>query len=317
MPSCRHECPDPRPQLRLVEHQVRGFRCEVDPLPRKPLWGGQVEGIGGASARLVQANAAPVALSLHRKRPYHAALQQVRSAVVRQTGGRLPAAVAHRVVHGGSKYAAPVLVDHVVLEVLKSYIPLAPLHQPFTLQAIELLLAEAAGPAAGGVLRHRVPPHAAGSRADVPAAACPVGTRRAALWLPRLVLRVHDARARRAPRRRRTGAHDRRAPRQRREPLCDARTAQRRHDDGLFRARRSDDGHALWLARPRRAAASDAKREARRGAAMHRLNHESGFSASRACRRMRSRCSQWRTRIHGRARRSSCTWYASCAKSAR
>ena len=52
-------------------------------------------------------------------------------------------AVAHRVVHGGSKYGAPLSVDAAVLADLKSYIPLAPLHQPFALDAIEVLLTEA------------------------------------------------------------------------------------------------------------------------------------------------------------------------------
>jgi acetate kinase len=50
--------------------------------------------------------------------------------------------VVHRVVHGGSKYAAPVRVDQDVLADLKGYIELAPLHQPFALHAIESLLAE-------------------------------------------------------------------------------------------------------------------------------------------------------------------------------
>jgi acetate kinase len=51
------------------------------------------------------------------------------------------ATVAHRVVHGGSKYFDPVLVDAAVLADLKSYIPLAPLHQPFALDAIAALYA--------------------------------------------------------------------------------------------------------------------------------------------------------------------------------
>jgi acetate kinase len=50
--------------------------------------------------------------------------------------------VVHRVVHGGTRYSAPVRVDAAVLADLKSSIPLAPLHQPFALQAIEVLLAE-------------------------------------------------------------------------------------------------------------------------------------------------------------------------------
>jgi acetate kinase len=46
------------------------------------------------------------------------------------------------VVHGGSKYFEPVRVDATVLADLRSYIPLAPLHQPFALEAIEALLSE-------------------------------------------------------------------------------------------------------------------------------------------------------------------------------
>ncbi|MFV0438261.1 MAG: acetate/propionate family kinase [Desulfopila sp.] len=44
--------------------------------------------------------------------------------------------VGHRVVHGGSAYTAPVLVDDEVLATLTDYIPLAPLHQPHNLSAI-------------------------------------------------------------------------------------------------------------------------------------------------------------------------------------
>jgi acetate kinase len=99
------------------------FDARRQPLPRNPLWGGKVEGIG-------------------KDKPYPAALHEVRAGVVRQTGGRPPAAIVHRVVHGGARYAAPVRVDAAVLAELKSYIPLAPLHQPFALEAIEVLLAE-------------------------------------------------------------------------------------------------------------------------------------------------------------------------------
>ena len=60
-------------------------------------------------------------------------------------GGHRIAAVAHRVVHGGAKYFDPVRVDAAVLADLKTYIPLAPLHQPFALEAIETLLATAPG----------------------------------------------------------------------------------------------------------------------------------------------------------------------------
>jgi acetate kinase len=114
-------------------------------VPREPLWAGKVQGIGGAKPTLVAQGDSPVALALDPEKPYHAALQHVREWVVNKTGGRIPSAIAHRVVHGGSKYAAPVRVDAAVLADLKSYIPLAPLHQPFALEAIEVLLAEAPG----------------------------------------------------------------------------------------------------------------------------------------------------------------------------
>jgi acetate kinase len=119
------------------------FDDGANPPPRKPRWSGKVDGIGGARAAVVEAGAAPVPLALDRDKPYHAALQHVRARVERQTGGRPPSAVVHRVVHGGSAYSVPIRVDAAVLAQLKSYIPLAPLHQPFALEAIEVLLREA------------------------------------------------------------------------------------------------------------------------------------------------------------------------------
>jgi acetate kinase len=45
--------------------------------------------------------------------------------------------VGHRVVHGGAKYDRPVLITRNVLVELYQLIPLAPLHQPYNLAAIE------------------------------------------------------------------------------------------------------------------------------------------------------------------------------------
>jgi acetate kinase len=50
------------------------------------------------------------------------------------------AAVGHRVVHGGTDYAAPVRVDLDVVAQLEQLIPLAPLHQPHNLAPIRSLL---------------------------------------------------------------------------------------------------------------------------------------------------------------------------------
>jgi len=45
--------------------------------------------------------------------------------------------VGHRVVHGGAKYAGPCIVTPEVLADLRALIPLAPLHQPYNVGAIE------------------------------------------------------------------------------------------------------------------------------------------------------------------------------------
>jgi acetate kinase len=45
--------------------------------------------------------------------------------------------VGHRVVHGGTRYAGPCLVTPQVIEELRALIPLAPLHQPHNVGAIE------------------------------------------------------------------------------------------------------------------------------------------------------------------------------------
>jgi acetate kinase len=46
-------------------------------------------------------------------------------------------AVGHRVVHGGAQYRGPTVVTPQVLEDLWALVPLAPLHQPYNLAAIE------------------------------------------------------------------------------------------------------------------------------------------------------------------------------------
>lgn len=46
-------------------------------------------------------------------------------------------AVGHRVVHGGTEYSRPMLVNATVFSALEKLIPLAPLHQPHNLAAIQ------------------------------------------------------------------------------------------------------------------------------------------------------------------------------------
>ncbi|MDE2401822.1 MAG: acetate/propionate family kinase [Burkholderiales bacterium] len=116
------------------------FDASTQPLPRKPLWNGKVEGITGPAPTFGETGAVPGPIVLGGERPYHAALAHIRERVLARLGDHRIAAVAHRVVHGGSKYFDPVRLDAKVLADLKDYIPLAPLHQPFALEAIEALL---------------------------------------------------------------------------------------------------------------------------------------------------------------------------------
>jgi acetate kinase len=52
-------------------------------------------------------------------------------------GGARVLGVGHRIVHGGARYTGPTIVTPEVLEHLRALIPLAPLHQPYNLAAIE------------------------------------------------------------------------------------------------------------------------------------------------------------------------------------
>jgi len=57
-----------------------------------------------------------------------AATREVLTTARELIGGLPVAAVAHRVVHGGTKYSAPVRVDASVIAELAELSPLAPLH---------------------------------------------------------------------------------------------------------------------------------------------------------------------------------------------
>jgi acetate kinase len=48
-------------------------------------------------------------------------------------------AVGHRVVHGGMLYKQPVKITSKIINDLKELIPFAPLHQPFNIEAIEII----------------------------------------------------------------------------------------------------------------------------------------------------------------------------------
>ncbi|WP_434547603.1 acetate/propionate family kinase [Paracandidimonas soli] len=121
------------------------FDASGDPLPRTPLWNGKVQGIGGPTPDFGETGVEPYRIELDAAHPYRSALAVIRQHVLARLDGRPLGAIAHRVVHGGSKYFRPIRVDGDILADLESYIPLAPLHQPFALEAIAILLNERPG----------------------------------------------------------------------------------------------------------------------------------------------------------------------------
>jgi acetate kinase len=69
------------------------------------------------------------------------AAMQAAAGWLRESQNLEPAAVGHRVVHGGPGYDRPMLIDDVVLAELERYVPLAPLHQPNNLAPIRTIRA--------------------------------------------------------------------------------------------------------------------------------------------------------------------------------
>ena len=115
-------------------------------IKREPALSGQIEGIGQGAGALFKAQDVqgkslvrqPLQLDAS-KGSHEQALAILLDWLDHNDDGMTPAAVGHRVVHGGTRYRNPVRVDTTVLEALRSYIPLAPLHQPHNLEAIAAL----------------------------------------------------------------------------------------------------------------------------------------------------------------------------------
>jgi len=101
---------------------------------------GQIEGIG-TSPRLSAKDAQGKILADQSLddavRDGHAAIDALASWLRSKWGGPRVLGVGHRVVHGGVRYSRPVLVTRQVLAELYELVPLAPLHQPYNLAAIE------------------------------------------------------------------------------------------------------------------------------------------------------------------------------------
>jgi acetate kinase len=101
---------------------------------------GQIEGIGTAP-RLTAKDGEGAKLDDQRLeatvRDASSALDHLAAWLRARFQGTRVLGVGHRVVHGGAQHAAPVLVTPQVLKDLRELVPLAPLHQPYNLAAID------------------------------------------------------------------------------------------------------------------------------------------------------------------------------------
>ncbi|MCA8325106.1 acetate/propionate family kinase [Burkholderia cepacia] len=105
---------------------------------RRPLHEGEaVETGNGVSIRFDAESA--VAWPLGASDPCRDVLARIATWIRGQLPHITVGAIAHRVVHGGARFMEPVVVDDAVLGALRTLTPLAPLHQPHGLDAIDVL----------------------------------------------------------------------------------------------------------------------------------------------------------------------------------
>jgi acetate kinase len=102
---------------------------------------GQIEGIGTSPRfRATDSTGASLddrALDKSVVRDARTALDSLAEWLRAKYGSARVLGVGHRVVHGGAKFLGPIVVTPHVVEELRQLVPLAPLHQPYNLAAIE------------------------------------------------------------------------------------------------------------------------------------------------------------------------------------
>jgi len=118
-------------------------------IPAEPQVAGQIDGIN-AHPHLKAQNAAGEVLDdcdlpLAGSGQHRAALAFLVDWLDRHDDGRTIVGVGHRVVHGAEKFSRPLRLDAATVEVLRGFIPLAPLHQPHNIAGIEAMTAALPG----------------------------------------------------------------------------------------------------------------------------------------------------------------------------
>lgn len=107
---------------------------------------GQIEGIGTAPRLSVKdENGASMANQDLAVRDGKEALSALADWLRSRYGGSRVLGVGHRVVHGGARFKGPTILNAEVMRELYKLVPLAPLHQPHNLAAIEAVFEQLPG----------------------------------------------------------------------------------------------------------------------------------------------------------------------------
>jgi acetate kinase len=124
-------------------------------IPRQPELVGQIDGIGalgGQPAHLKARDAQgrvlddlDLDLDGPAETPHQAALKFLVDWLHQREAGWRICGVGHRVVHGAQKFSQPIVLDTSIVDALRGFIPLAPLHQPHNLAGIDAMTAALPG----------------------------------------------------------------------------------------------------------------------------------------------------------------------------
>ena len=120
-----------------------------DEISSRPLFSGQIDGIGAAAGQQ-QLKVRDATGQIVTQRPltdapkdaagqHRHALDCLLGWLDAHREGMQVIAVGHRVVHGGARYAHPLLLNASIRQELTEFIPLAPLHQPYNLDVIRVI----------------------------------------------------------------------------------------------------------------------------------------------------------------------------------
>lgn len=109
---------------------------DTSPEPVEEL-AGQVAGLGSNAQLELQPRGATLSRRALGQTDHAGGVQAILAAIAPYRAGRAIAGVGHRVVHGGPELAAPVRIDDAIIETLAAFVPLAPLHQPHNLAAVQ------------------------------------------------------------------------------------------------------------------------------------------------------------------------------------